>query len=155
MIDDDDARREPDDDEYLPDPDAAPTAEGRERQALDEVHKLLGAAAMASAAMFVLIAVLETWSGRGYGASFGFLLGAGLSALNVWLLARGVAGALRGDRVNVRAIAVVIGGFVMLLVFTLYVVLAHRGWTIGFALGLATPALAGLLYARRLSTHAR
>lgn len=151
MIDDvpDDARDD-DADAYQPDPDAAPTVEGRVSQAADELRKLLRAAVIATIAMGTIIALVDVWRGVGFDATTGFLFGAAAATFNLRLLAGGYFALMRGEAMSARGVLAFLGGFTALVAISLFVVLFHREWTLGYALGLTMPAAAGLVYARSL-----
>lgn len=143
------------DDEYQPDPDAPPTVEGRVDQAQGELRKLLGASALATALMGSAVLVFDLLRGGGFAHTTGYLLGAAVATLNLWLLSGGFFALMRGYASGERAAAVRAllafgGSFVGLVLLCFWVVVAHREWSLGFALGLATPALAGILYGRTL-----
>jgi hypothetical protein len=136
---------------FQEDPDAAPTAEGRVEQAVGELKKLLRAALLATAGTGALVALWDAVRGHGsFPTTLGFLLGAGLATLNLRVLAGGYFAILRGEGASLRALLAFGGSFFGLVLVAFYVVMAHRDWTLGFALGLTTPALAGILYGRTL-----
>jgi len=139
------------DDEYRPDPDAAPTVEGRVAQAKLELHKLLASSALATLGIGSIIAVVDVVrAGAGFPNTLGFLVGAGLATLNLWLLAGGYFALMRGEAMSARALLAFLGSFTALVLVSILVVTGHRDWTLGFALGLTTPAVAGILYSRTL-----
>ena len=160
MIDDDQRARDDgdtaqedtvQDDEYLPDPDAAPTVEGRVAQARVELNKLLTSSALATVGIGSIIAVVDAVRGSmGFPNTAGFLLGAVMATVNLWLLAGGYFALMRGEAMSARAVIAFLGSFAALVMVSIFVVTGHREWTLGFALGLTTPAVAGLLYARTL-----
>lgn len=143
------------DDEYLPDPDAPPTAEGRVEQAQGELKKLLVASGLATALMGSAVLLFDLVKGGGFANTTGFLLGAAVATLNLWLLSGGFFALMRGHAAGEgstawRALLAFGGSFVGLVLLCFWVILARREWSLGFALGLATPALAGILYSRTL-----
>ncbi len=145
----------PADDDYLPDPDAPPTVEGRVDQARGELNKLLVASAIATALMGSAVLIFDLVRGGGIPNTLGYLLGAAVATLNLWLLSGGFFALMRGyaseDRAGAwRALLAFGGSFVGLVLLCFWVILARREWSLGFALGLATPALAGILYGRSL-----
>ncbi len=153
----DDDQRDDDagDDEYQPDPDAPPTVEGRVQQAQGELRKLLTASVTATALLGAVIVVIDVLRGAGFATTTGYLLGAAVATLNLWLLSGGFFALMRGyagadGAASWRALLAFGGSFVALLLLCFWVVLARREWSIGFAIGLATPALAGILYGRTL-----
>jgi hypothetical protein len=135
-------------DEYIPDPNAPPTPEGRMAQALEEMQKLLLASIQATLACGAVIAVVDLVRQNGFTTTKGFLLGAIAATVNLWLLAGGVAQLARGSSGTLRAIIALGGSFTGLLMCAAYVVFFERAWTLGFALGLAIPAVGGMIYAR-------
>ncbi len=142
-------------DEYHPDPDAPPTAEGRVEQAQGELRKLLRASAMATALMGSLVLIADLVRGSGFDTTAGYLVGAAVATLNLWLLSGGFFALMRGHagadgKSSVRALLAFGGSFVGLILLCLWVILTRREWSLGFALGLATPALAGIIYGRSL-----
>lgn len=143
------------DDEYQPDPDAPPTVEGRVDQARGELGKLLRASAIATAALGSVIVVIDVVRGAGFATTTGYVIGAAVATLNLWLLSGGFFALMRGyagadGKAGWRALLAFGGSFVALILLCFWVVLARREWSIGFAIGLATPALAGILYGRTL-----
>jgi hypothetical protein len=139
-----------DDDEYLPDPDAAPTVEGRVRQASLELQKLLRAALVATTAMAAMVGAVDLWRGKGFDNTVGYLVGAAIAVFNFRLLAAGFFSAMHGEAMSKRAVLAFLGSFFGLVVAAIFVLFAHKEWTLGFALGLTTPALAGIVYGRSL-----
>ncbi len=143
------------DDDYQPDPDAPPTVEGRVDQARGELAKLLRASAIATAILGSVIVVIDVLRGAGFATTTGYLLGAAVATLNLWLLSGGFFALMRGSagaegQAGWRALLAFGGSFVALVLLCFWVVLARRELSIGFAIGLATPALAGILYGRTL-----
>jgi hypothetical protein len=135
-------------DEYIPDPDAPPTHEGRMAQGLHEMQKLLLSSLQATGAVALVIFVVDLVRQNGFTTTKGFLLGAIAATVNLWLLAGGVVQLARGKTGVPRALIALVGSFIGLLLCAFYVVMFERAWTLGFALGLAIPALGGLVYAR-------
>jgi hypothetical protein len=64
------------------------------------------------------------------------------------MLAGGFYAAMGGRFQVTRALLGFVGSFASLVFLAFWVIFWHRAWTLGFALGLATPALSGLVYAR-------
>jgi hypothetical protein len=139
-----------DDDEYQPDPDAAPTVEGRVQQAAAELQKLLRAALVATGAMAAMVGAVDVWRGKGFDNTVGYLVGAAIAVLNLRLLAAGFFSAMHGEAMSKRAVVAFLGSFLGLVLAAIFVLVAHKEWTLGFALGLTTPALAGIVYGRSL-----
>ena len=146
----DDAARGDVDDDYREDPDAAPTVEGRIEQASTELTKLLRASFAATTLMALLIASVDAWRGRGFDNTVGYLIGAAVAVVNLRLLAGGFFQVMRGSAMSARAVIAFLGSFLGLVLLAAWIVLTHRAWTLGFALGLTTPAVAGILYGRSL-----
>lgn len=142
-------------DEYLPDPDAPPTVEGRVDQARGELRKLLVASGIATALMGSAVLIFDLVRGQGLNHTTGYVLGAAVATLNLWLLSGGFFALMRGHATGerttaLRALLAFGGSFLGLVLLCFWVVLTHREWSLGFALGLSTPALAGILYGRTL-----
>jgi hypothetical protein len=151
VIDDDErASDDASDDEYQVDPDAAPTAEGRVEQARGELRKLLRSAAAATAIFGAAVVVIELVRGGSYDTSTGYFVGAAIATVNLMLLARGWFAVMLGRAMSAGAVLAFMASFFVLVGVAAFVVVAHREWVLGFALGLTTPALAGILYARTL-----
>lgn len=147
---DDDAPSSEDgpEDEYVPDPDAADTHEGRVQQALLEMQKLLISSLQATGLVGALIFTIELVKRNGFPTTKGFVLGALAATVNLWLLAGGVVQLTRGSSGALRGLVALVGSFTALLCCCAYVVWFERTWALGFALGLAIPAVGGMLYAR-------
>jgi hypothetical protein len=119
-------------------------------QAMVELRKLLVASAMATALMGSLVLAFDLVRGQGFDHTVGFLVGSGVATLNLWLLSGGFFALMRGEPASLRALLAFGGSFIGLVLLCFWVILVRREWTLGFALGLATPALAGILYGRSL-----
>jgi hypothetical protein len=139
-----------DDDTYVEDKDAAPTLEGRVAQMRGELRKLLSASAAATLLIGGAVAVVDVWRQTGFVNLCGYLVGAAVATVNLWLLAGGYFQVLRGSRMSAQALVAFLGSFVGLVLLAAWIVFTHRAWTLGFALGLTTPAVAGMLYGRTL-----
>jgi hypothetical protein len=139
-----------DDEGYQEDPEAAPSVEGRIDQMADELRKLLRSSFIATVAMSALIIIWDLVRAQGFATTTGFLIGSSVATLNLWLLAGGFFALLRGRRATPRALLAFGGSFIGLVMLCVFIVVAKREWTFGFALGLATPAIAGILYGRTL-----
>lgn len=143
------------DDEYQPDPDAPPTVEGRVAQAQQELRSLLVASALATALLGGAVVIFDVVRGGGFANTTGYLLGAAVATLNLWLLSGGFFALMRGQagvdgKASWRALLAFGASFVGLILLCFWVVVPRREWSVGFAIGLATPALAGILYGRSL-----
>ena len=137
------------DDEYLPDPDAAPTVEGRVEQARAEMRKLMKASVVATAALGALFLAWDLVRGNdGMPNTIGFVLGAGAATLNMWSLGGGFYALMR-DSAG-RSLVAILASFIALIILSVFVVFFHREWVLGFAFGLAMPAAAGLVYGQTL-----
>jgi hypothetical protein len=139
-----------DDEGYQEDPDAAPSVEGRIDQMSAQLRALLRASTTATLIMAALVALFDVVRGGGFPNTLGFIVGASVATLNLWLLAGGFFAMLRGQGASPRALLAFGASFLGLVLLSVFVVTAHRDWTLGFALGLTTPAVAGILYGRRL-----
>lgn len=150
MIDEEtrDDAREQQDDEYLPDPDAAPTVEGRIEQARAEMKKLMRASLYATIVMGAAFVAWDLVKGPDMRNTLGYLCGAGAATLNMWSIGGAFYGIMR--ETAGRSLMGILGSFFGLVVLAVIVVLTHKEWVLGFAVGLTTPAVAGLFYARTL-----
>jgi hypothetical protein len=144
----DDDKDAPVDDEYLPDPDAAPTVEGRIEQARAEMKKLMRASLYATLVMGAAFVAWDLVKGPDMRNTLGYLCGAGAATLNMWSIGGAFYGIMR--ETAGRSLMGILGSFFGLVVLAVIVVLTHKEWVLGFAVGLTTPAVAGLFYARTL-----
>jgi hypothetical protein len=145
------ARIDDDDDGYIPDPDAPKTEEGRVEQAVFEMQRLLLSSLQATGLLGALFFVIDLVRGRGFALSKGFVLGALVATVNLWLLSNGILQLSRGQGAATRGALTLAMSFLALVLCAAWVVFFQRSWTLGFALGLAIPAAAGMLYARLLN----
>lgn len=136
------------DDEYLPDPDAAPTVEGRVEQARAEMKKLMRASVYATLTIGSVFLAWDLWRGAGLPNTLGFVCGAGAATLNMWSIGGAFYGFMR--ETAGRSLLGILASFTGLVVLAVIVVITHKDWVLGFAIGLTTPAVAGLFYARTL-----
>ena len=135
-------------DEYLPDPDAAPTVEGRVEQARAEMRKLMRASVYATLSLGAMFLLWDLTHGTGLPNTLGYLCGALAATLNMWSIGGAFYGVMR-DSAG-RALLGILGSFLGLVALAVIVVFTHKDWLLGFAVGLATPAVAGMFYARTM-----
>ena len=136
------------DEEYLPDADAAPTVEGRVAQARQEMRKLMRASLYATLSMGALFLGWDLFHSEGLPNTIGYLWGAAAATLNMWSIGGAFYGLMR-DSAG-RALLGILGSFFGLVLLAVIIVVTHRDWVLGFAIGLATPAVAGMFYARTM-----
>ena len=136
------------DDEYQPDPDAAPTVEGRVAQAREEMKKLMRASLYATLSMGALFLVWDLAKCPGLPNTIGYLCGAAAATLNMWSIGGAFYGIMRESAG--RSLLGILGSFLGLVALAVIVVLTHKDWVLGFAVGLTTPAVAGMFYARTM-----
>lgn len=137
-----------DDDEYQPDPDAAPTVEGRIAQARAEMRKLMRASLYATLVMGGAFLLWDLVKEPDLRNTLGYLCGAAAATLNMWSIGGAFYGIMR--ETAGRSLLGILGSFLGLVILAVIVVLTHKEWVLGFAIGLTTPAVAGLFYARTL-----
>ena len=133
-------------DEYVVDETASPTVDGKLDSMGRELRRLTRASLVATVFAATLLALTDVWNGGGFHTSVGFLVGGGLSTLNLWILAGGYYAMVDQRAVVPRLLLAVVGSMAVMFGVALYVIFAKREWTLGFALGLAVPALGGILY---------
>ena len=136
------------DDEFVPDPDAAPTVEGRVAQARAEMRKLMKASLYAALTMGVAFFAWDLSRGAGFANTCGYLCGAAAAVANMWSIGGAFYGIMR-DNAG-RALMAIGGSFTGLVILAVIVVLTQKSWVLGFAIGLTTPAVAGFFYARTM-----
>jgi hypothetical protein len=130
--------------------DTAPkTTQGRLEQMGRELRRLTRESLAATLAVAVLIGLLEAWNGAGFPHSTGFLLGGGLATVNLWLLAGGYFAVVDGRAVLPRVALAAVGSLSTLLGVAVWVVFSHPEWALGFGVGLAVPALGGIIHGVR------
>jgi hypothetical protein len=134
------------DDEYHVDPNASPTVDGKLDAMGKDLRRLTRASLVATLCAGGLLALTDLWNGAGFHTSIGFVVGGGLSTLNLWILAGGYFAIVDKRAAVPRLLLSVVGSMVVMFGVALYVIFAKREWTLGFALGLAVPALGGILY---------
>jgi hypothetical protein len=135
-----------DDDEWIPDPDAPGTTKETLEAMSAELRQLTRASLVATVGCAALIFLVDLVRGSGFETTRGFLAGGLLATVNLWMLAGGYF-ALIERRAEVPRLLLAVGGsFITLLAVAFYVIMYRRTWTIGFGLGLAIPALGGILH---------
>lgn len=136
----------PTDDDYIVDETAPKTVEGKLFVMATDLRRLLRTSLATTAAVAACIGLVEGWSGHGFGTTVGFLVGGGLATLNLWVLAGGYFAVVQGRAVVPRMLMALTSSMILMFGVALFVVVAKREWTLGFALGAAVPALSGLIY---------
>ena len=134
------------DDEYFVDETAPPTVEGKLDVMGEDLRRLTRTSLLTTAAVAFLLLLTDAWHGQGFSTTVGFAVGGGLATLNLWILAGGYFAVIDQRAVVARVLLAVVGSMVVMFGVALYVVLARREWTLGFTLGIATPALSGIFY---------
>ncbi|MDP2343244.1 MAG: hypothetical protein Q8O67_19960 [Deltaproteobacteria bacterium] len=136
----------PEDWPYTEDPSAPPTVDGKLTEMGKDLRKLTRASLVATVMVAAAFFVVDVARGQGFGNTCGFLLGGGLATVNLWILAGGYFALIDQRAMLLRVLLAAAGSLTVLLGAALYVLAAHREWTMGFALGLAIPALGGILF---------
>jgi hypothetical protein len=131
------------------DPDAPTTTEGRLDAMGRELRRLTAESLASTLVVAVVIALLEAWNGAGFPHSKGFLLGGTLATLNLWILAGGYCAIVDGRAVLPRVALAAVGSLTVLLAVAIAVVFLQSSWALGFGLGLAVPALGGIVHGLR------
>jgi hypothetical protein len=155
---DDDVVDEPGENEdwgYAPDPDAPSTLGDRLETALDELRKLSLLSVIVTAVIGCGLYVLERMRGSDGALTSGFLLGAGTALVNLVILGRASLSLFAG---SLRTMSALLGFGVSIAILvgaSIWVVAFHRTWLSGFALGLASPAVVGVVYAVRAARSTR
>jgi hypothetical protein len=134
------------DDDYIVDETAPKTVEGKLFVMATDLRRLLRTSLATTAAVAALIGVLDLWYGHGFATTVGFLVGGGLATLNLWVLAGGYFAVVEGRAVVPRMLLALTSSMILMFGVALFVVVAKREWTLGFALGAAVPAVSGVIY---------
>ncbi len=134
------------DDEYIVDETAPPTVEGKLGVMAQDLRRLIRTSLATTVGVALLIGLMDLWHGHGFSTTTGFLVGGGLATLNLWVLAGGYFAVVDQRAVVPRLLFAFTGSMVLMFGVALFVVLAKREWTLGFALGVAVPALSGIFY---------
>lgn len=134
------------DDEYIVDETAPPTVEGKLDVMGEDLRRLTRTSLLTTTAVAFLLFLTDAWNGHGYSNTVGFAVGGTLATLNLWILAGGYFAVVDQRAVVPRLLLAFVGSMVVMFGVALYVVVARREWTLGFALGIAVPALAGIIY---------
>jgi hypothetical protein len=143
-----DPDHEPEDDwGYTEDPTAPPTVDGKLTEMGKDLRKLTRAALLATLIVAAGLFVVELVGGKGFGTTCGFVVGGTLATINLWILAGGYFAIIDQRAMLARVLLAAAGSLTVLLGTALYILVAHREWTVGFALGLSIPALGGILFA--------
>ncbi len=135
------------DDDYIVDETAPKTVDGKLDKMGADLRRLTRSSLIATLGVALLFALTDASAGHGFANTTGFVVGGGLATLNLWMLAGGFFAVIDGRAVAIRVILSTVGSMSVLFGVALYVIFAHREWTLGFAVGLTVPALGGILYA--------
>jgi len=135
-----------DDDGYREDPNAAKTVDGQLNAMGKELRQLTRASLFVTLAAGALLFLTDLWNQQGYGTTTGFVVGATLATVNLWILAGGYFAVVDKRGTLPRLMLAFIGSMIVMFGAALFVIFAKREWTLGFALGLALPALSGILH---------
>jgi hypothetical protein len=131
------------------DPHAPKTTAGQLSEMGRELRRLTRESLGATLAVAALIALLEAWNGVGFPHTKGFVLGGALATINLWILAGGYFAIVDGRAVPGRVALAAVGSLSTLLLVAVWLVFTHPAWALGFGLGLAVPALGGIVHAFR------
>jgi|GEM_PF-1260778 len=142
-------------DEFKVDETASPTVEGKLDAMGKDLRHLTRSSLTATAAVAVLLFLTDLWHGHGFSTTVGFVVGGSLATLNLWILAGGYFAIVDQRAAVPRLLLAFVGSMVVMFGFGLFVIFAKREWTLGFALGLAVPALGGILYGVQKERAAR
>ena len=140
---------------YAPDPDAPSTTGDRLEAALDELRKLSLLSVIVTAVIGCGLYVLERMRGSDGSLTSGFLLGAGTALVNLVVLGRASLSLFAGSLRTTQALLGFGVSLALLVGASIWVVAFHRTWLSGFALGLASPAVVGVVYAVRAARSSR
>ncbi len=144
------AQLETDDDwGWHEDPTAEKTVDGKLNQMGRELRQLTAASLVATLIVAAAVGVVEHLQGNGFPNTCGFVVGGVLAIVNLWILAGGYFALIDRRALTLRVLLAALGSLVVLLGAGLYLLAAHRSWTVGFATGLTIPALGGILHAFR------
>jgi hypothetical protein len=131
------------------DPDAPTTTEGRLDAMGKDLRRLTRESLCSTVVVAAVIALLEAWNGAGFPHSTGFVLGGTLATVNLWILAGGYFAIVDGRTVLPRVALAAVGSLTVLLGVAVAVVFLRPAWALGFGLGLAVPALGGIVHGLR------
>jgi hypothetical protein len=133
---------------YERDPDDDPAR--RDEIAAEDARELTRVSIATAAALIAIALALALLGVPGAeSAAKGLVVGCGVAVLNLRLLANGSWALFRGR--PLRVIVSFGASAVVLLASAAFVALLHRDWLLGYALGLALPAVAGFVYAVKRS----
>lgn len=112
-----------------------------------DLRKLTRSSLIATLGVALVLVLVEANAGNGFNVTTGFVLGGGLATLNLWILAGGYFAIVDQRATIPRVLLSTVGSLGVLLGVALWIILSHPEWSLGFGLGLAVPALGGILYA--------
>lgn len=150
--DDDDAAPVDDaDDDWHVDPDAPQGVQATLDAMGQDLRKLTRSSLIATVGVALVLFLVELGTGgAGFNVTKGFVVGGGLATVNLWVLAGGYFAIVDQRATAARVLLATVGSLALLLGVALWIVLVKRDWSVGFGLGLAVPALGGIVYA---ATH--
>jgi hypothetical protein len=131
---------------YIPDPDAPATPAATIEVMAAELRQLTRASLVATLAVALAFFLFDWSRGAGFENTRGFVVGGLIATANLWMVAGGWFALVERRAEVPRMLLGVGGGFAVLLLVAFYVVFYRRAWTVGFGLGLAVPALGGVLH---------
>ncbi len=132
---------------WTEDPDAPKTVEATLDAMGADLRKLTRSSLIATLGVALVLLLVEANAGAGFKVTTGFLLGGGLATVNLWILAGGYFAVVDQRATIPRVLLSTVGSLAALLGVALWIILSHPEWSLGFGLGLAVPALGGILYA--------
>ena len=135
-----------DDQGFTEDATAPKTVAGKLNEMGKDLRKLTRASLFALGVVAAVVVVVESFSGAAHPHSAGFGVGGILAILNLWILAGGYFALIDERAPFLRLMLAAGGSLALLLGASLYLLAAHRDWIVGFAFGLSSPALGGILY---------
>lgn len=138
-----------DGDEWHVDPDAPQGVKATLDVMGADLRKLTSSSLIATVGIAVALAIAEAAAGKGFNLTSGFVVGGVLATANLWVLAGGYFAIVDQRATNARVVLATVGSLALLLAVAMWIVMFQQAWTVGFGLGLAVPAVGGLVYALR------
>jgi hypothetical protein len=157
MVEPDDANHDtddgyddrPDDDRWTEDPNAPQGVDATLDAMVKDLRKLTRASAIATVGVALVLVIAEAANGGAFNVTRGFVVGAVLATMNLWVLAGGYFAIVDRRATALRVLLATVGSLTLLLGVALWIVVARREWSVGFGLGLAVPALGGIVDAQQ------
>ncbi len=139
------------DDDWHVDPDAPVGVDATLDAMGADLRKLTRSSLIATVGVALVLFLVELAAageqGSGFNVTKGFVVGGGLATVNLWVLAGGYFAIVDQRATAARVLLATVGSLALLLGVALWIVLVRREWSVGFGLGLAVPALGGIVYA--------